>query len=100
MRPPPSLSGLTSPVTVTGAPVVISADLTCAGVHVGCRCSRTATAPATCGAAMLVPLSVAYPPSGTDEATSSPGAVTSGLKFKEYGAGPSDEKSEAVSVSM
>ena len=59
MRPPPSCNGLTSCVTNTGAPVVISADLTCAGVQPGCRCSSTAAAPATCGADMLVPLSVA-----------------------------------------
>src|SRR3954462_3790392 len=40
---------------------------------------------------MLVPLSVAYPP-GTEDATPSPGAVTSGLKDSEYGAGPIEEK--------
>ena len=85
MRPPPSRSGLTSiPEAVRiGAPVRTSADLTCAGVHVGCRCSSTAAAPATCGDDMLVPLSSTKPPPGAAEATSSPGAVTSGLKRNE-----------------
>ena len=40
---------------VTAVPVETSADRTSAGVQFGCRCSNTAAAPATCGAAMLVP---------------------------------------------
>jgi hypothetical protein len=49
---------------------------------------------------MLVPLRVAYAPPGTDDATPSPGAVTSGLNVSEYGAGPIDEKLGIVSSSM
>src|SRR5438876_11854137 len=41
---------------------------------------------------MLVPLNSTNPPPGAAEATSSPGAVTSGLKRSEYGAGPAEEK--------
>ena len=38
-----------------GPAVDISADLTCCVDHVGCRWTSSAAAPATCGAAMLVP---------------------------------------------
>src|SRR5919206_3455529 len=99
MRPPPSRSGLTSRLTRTGAPVVTSADLSCATVHDGWRSLSSAIAPATCGDAMLVPLNTAYEPPGTDDATPSPGAVTSGLNVSVYGAGPIEEKSVGVSSS-
>ena len=73
----------------------MSADLTCATVHVGCRWSRRAAAPAVCGAAMLVPSKNRHEPSraGTDESTPTPGAVTSGFSRSETGAGPPDENS-------
>ena len=70
IRPPPSRVGSTSWRCVesvqTGWPVITSADLTCAGVQVGCRWSRSAAPPATCGDAMLVPLKLSQP-LGTDE---------------------------------
>src|SRR5205085_7483186 len=56
--PPPSrVVGTSDAPLRIGAPVVTSADLICAGVHVGWRCFRSAAPPATCGAAMLVPFS-------------------------------------------
>ena len=103
IRPPPSFSGVPPVVRAAsmyaGSPVCISADLTCATVHVGCRCLRSAAAPATCGEAMLVPLNAAQVPSraGTDETTLTPGAVTSGLSWSEYGVGPIDEKPARMS---
>src|SRR5437588_150530 len=48
---------------------------------------------------MLVPLNSTNPPPGAAEATSSPGAVTSGLKRSEYGVGPREEKPAGVSTS-
>src|SRR5207244_5191913 len=100
MRPPPSRSGLTSAVSMrTGTPVRTSADLICAGVQLGCRWRRTATAPATWGADMLVPLTSPKVRPGNDDRTSVPGAVTSGLKRSEYGVGPAEEKSAGASVS-
>ena len=49
-------------------------------------------APATCGAAMLVPLYSAQRPalSGTEERTLIPGAVTSGLRRSESAVGPAE----------
>ena len=45
---------------------------------------------------MLVPLKLAHRPArrGTDESTSSPGAVTSGFMRSDNGVGPPDEKDE------
>ena len=55
--PPPSRSTETSwpRSSRTGSPVWTSADLICATVQSGWRCMSRATAPETCGAAMLVP---------------------------------------------
>ena len=65
------------------APAVeTSADFTWKGVQLGCRWSSSAAAPATCGAAMLVPAKAANgPPASADveERISAPGAPTSGL---------------------
>src|SRR5205085_7758986 len=46
------------------------------------------------GVAMLVPWKIAHVPTrgGTEESTFTPGAVTFGLSWSEYGAGPPDEK--------
>src|SRR6266516_702404 len=43
---------------------------------------------------MLVPLKIAHVPTrgGTEESTFTPGAVTFGLSWSEYGVGPPDEK--------
>src|SRR6478609_1009360 len=74
----------------------ISADLTCCGVHVGCRWTSSATAPATCGAAMLVPSNTANGEpaySGSvDERIIPPGAATSGLSRWPNAVGPAEEK--------
>ena len=48
--------------------------------------------PATCGAAIEVPVSAPYPPPGSADTTSTPGATTSGLSTPS-GAGPRLEKS-------
>lgn len=55
--------------------------------------------PATCGAAMLVPLNSAKRPlsSGIDERIPTPGALTSGFSCCETGVGPLDEN-EAISL--
>src|SRR4051794_16434446 len=95
MSPPPSrVTGTSAELfafTKTGAPVDTSADLICATVQVGCRCRRRAATPATCGDAMLVPLSAPNPAFGREESTSLPGAVTSGFSRSDTGDGPADE---------
>src|SRR6185437_6208142 len=56
--PPPSVTGASSVRAVSphaGPAVETSADLTCCGVHAGWSWSRSAAAPATWGADMLVP---------------------------------------------
>ena len=97
MRPPPSRVTGTSlelfALTKTGAPVETSADLICATVQVGWRWRRSAATPATCGEAMLVPLSVPNEAFGRDESTSLPGAVTSGLSRSDTGDGPAERTS-------
>ena len=90
IRPPPVRSGPFG----SGEAVVTSAERSCAGVHVGCRLRSSATAPVTCGAAMLVPLSSDHEPSGVDERIDEPGAATSGLSRSESGVGPADENDE------
>ena len=94
--PPPSRVASTSaPVgECTGSPLCSSADLSCTTVHVGCRSLRSAAAPATWGAAMLVPLSSPKVPcfAGTDERIDTPGALTSGFSCSDMGVGPADEK--------
>ena len=74
-----------------------SADFTCAGVQVGCFWSSSATPPDTCGAAMLVPESVAYSPRGAAERIPDPGAETSGFSCSESGVGPLEENDEITS---
>ena len=70
--------------------------LTCRGVQPGCRWSSSAAAPATCGAAMLVPSKTANGApanSGSvEERICPPGADTSGLSWWPNGVGPADEK--------
>src|SRR5262249_55710612 len=72
ISPPPSRVVGTSPrceESRTGRPVDSSADLICATVQPGWRSRRRAAAPATCGAAMLVPLNCDQSPSrgGTED---------------------------------
>src|SRR5690348_5020201 len=64
--------------------VVISADLTSAGVHAGWACRSSAATPATCGLDMDVPDSPSnrlpwWPEGDTAATMSTPGAVRSGL---------------------
>ena len=101
MRPPPSRSAETSalePSGCTGSPVDTSADLICSTVQVGCRSLSTAAPPATCGLAILVPLSSVHWSFGKDESTSTPGAVTSGFNWSERGVGPVDENGAIASA--
>ena len=65
-----------------GPAVDMSADFTCSGDQLGWRWSRSAAAPATCGAAMLVPSNTANGPpefGSVDDRIAPPGADTSGL---------------------
>ena len=80
------------------SPVSASADFTCAGVQDGCRWMSSATAPATCGAAMLVPDSVVYWAPGAAERTLTPGALTSGFSCSESGVGPLEENEAMTSA--
>src|SRR3990170_938886 len=83
--------------STASTPVCTSADLIWLTVHVGCRCARSAAAPATCGAAMLVPETAAHPPE-TEERTPTPGAATSGLRRSDIVVGPTEEKSACTGV--
>src|SRR5207237_8296843 len=69
-------------------------------VQSGWRWRRSAAPPATCGLAMLVPLSCAQVSScfGTDDRIATPGAVTSGLSWSEIGVGPLDENDAITSL--
>src|SRR5712692_9657574 len=62
-RPAPSSRTDASAVLLVsekaGPAVDISADLTCFGVQLGCRCRSSAAEPAMCGVAMLVPSNTA-----------------------------------------
>ena len=93
--PPPSRVACASTERASSAkarsPVLASADFTCAGVHAGWRWRRSATAPATCGAAMLVPDSATKLRPGAAETIATPGALTSGFSCSESGVGPLDE---------
>ena len=80
-----------------GSPVRTRADLICATVHVGWRSRSSAAAPATCGAAMLVPLKMAQRSCGCAERMFTPGEATSGLSRSETGVGPAEEKSPITS---
>ena len=66
ISPEPAVSTGAATVRAVSAQAVAaldtSADLTWMGVQPGCRCSRSAAAPATCGAAMLVPSKTANGP--------------------------------------
>ena len=79
-----------------GPAVDISADFICFAFHSGCRWSRSAAAPATCGAEKLVPAMTAYGSpanSGSvEEMISAPGAVTSGFSACPKGVRPPAEK--------
>ena len=88
---PARVVGEATPPTETGRAVTLSAAFTWSGVHSGCRWSRSATAPETWGAAMLVPDDVAHP-SGSAERIDVPGATKSGLSRSETGVGPEEEK--------
>ena len=75
--------------------VETSADLTARGCQPGCRSSSSAAAPATCGAAMLVPSNTANgPPKAgiVDERIAPPGAPRSGLRTCPKAVGPPEEK--------
>jgi len=61
----------------TGTRERIRSFLTCSGEANGFRERYSATRPATCGAAIEVPFHFSYPPPGTVESTSYPGAYTS-----------------------
>src|SRR5262245_61631397 len=79
-----------------GPAVDITADLTCSGVHVGWCWRSSATAPATCGAAMLVPSKTANgEPANSgnvEERIAPPGAATSGFSRWPNAVGPAEEK--------
>ena len=100
IRPPPSSKTDASCVREVspqaGCAEVISADFTCCGVQAGCCCSSSAAAPATCGAAMLVPSKTANGApanSGSvDERIWPPGAATSGFSRWSKFVGPAEEK--------
>ena len=80
-----------------------SADLICSTDQLGWRCISSATAPETCGAAMLVPERAPNGPdqlTGRDDVIATPGALTSGFSFSETGVGPPDEKLAIVSSSV
>src|SRR5512135_1678419 len=103
MRPPPSRVVGTSPrcdASRTGRPVDSSADLICATVQLGCRSRSSAAAPATCGAAMLVPLNCDHSPSrgGTEDRIETPGALTSGFIPSVIGVGPPEENGAMASL--
>src|SRR3954451_22525114 len=100
IRPAPSsvtAASFVRSVLPQAAPALdISADLTCCGDQAGCRWTSSATAPATWGAAMLVPSNTANGEpaySGSvDERIIPPGAATSGLSWCPKAVGPADEK--------
>ena len=101
-RPAPARVGPTCPSPpARGFAVAVSAALTSAGLQLGWRWRRSATAPETWGAAMLVPDDRPQPP-GCEERIDVPGATTSGFRRSEIGVGPADEKlamdGEAVDV--
>ena len=70
--------GLVVPVpargSVIGSPVLVRAWRIASTLAVGAACFRMAHAPATCGAAIDVPLATAKFSPGYDEMISSPGA--------------------------
>src|SRR6478735_7994540 len=96
IRPAPSsvtaASFVRSVLPQAGPALDINADFTCCGDHVGCFWTSSATAPETCGAAMLVPSNTANGEpafSGSvDERIIPPGAATSGLRRWPNAVGP------------
>ena len=105
IRPPPSritgASLLRAVSAQAGPPVETSADLICCGPHVRCSWMRSAAAPVTCGAAMLVPSKTANggPPvndGSVDERICPPGAATSGFSSSSKLVSPADEKSVTI----
>src|SRR5699024_11247854 len=76
--------------------VVLSALKICSFDQFGCASFITATAPATCGVAILVPLSASYP-SGTVLNTFTPGAIISGINCQSTVTGPRELKGAIVS---
>src|SRR5579859_787070 len=102
MRPPPSRdvgTSLRSVASRTGLPVSSSADLICWTLQSGWRWRNSAAPPATCGAAMLVPLNCDQVPrrGGTDERIETPGALTSGFIASVTGVGPPEENGAMTS---
>src|SRR5436309_15899315 len=94
MRPaPPAMVSAGSNVAL-----FISAILICAGGQAWCSAFSSAAAPATCGVAIEVPLSVAYALPRYDDRIDCPGAITSGFTARFFMFGPRDEKLEIVSV--
>src|SRR6187551_2492104 len=73
-------------VSVMGRPVLRRAERTVETVAVGAACRMIAHVPATCGAAIDVPLKSAKPPPGTDELIPSPGAKSdrNDATFEKY----------------
>lgn len=99
-RPAPARVGPARPSpVVTDLAVTVRAALTCSGVQSGWRCRSSAAAPATCGAAMLVPEESPHPP-GRDDRIDVPGATTSGLRRSEIGVGPAAEKLAIAGVGV
>src|SRR5699024_2658828 len=76
--------------------VVLSALKICSFVQSGCASFIIAIAPATCGVAILVPLSASYP-SGTVLNTFTPGAIISGFNCQSTATGPRDLEGAIVS---
>ena len=109
-RPPPSSSteaSLVRAVSPQAGPAEdISADFTCPGVQPGCCWSRSAAAPATCGAAMLVPSKTANgAPANSrsvEERICPPGAATSGLSrwSKFVGPGRREARDHAAAAGL
>ncbi len=64
---------------MTGSVVVTSSDATSVGDKLEYFCKIIAAAPATCGAAKLVPLVILYFPPRVVEFTKTPGATRSGF---------------------
>ena len=100
IRPAPSsvtaASAVRSVLPHAGPEVDISADLTCCVDHVGCCWTSSAAAPATCGAAMLVPSKTAngepWNSVSVEDRICPPGAARSGFSRWPNAVGPAPEK--------
>ena len=73
-------------LSVTGSPVLRSAFRMVVTLAVGTACRISAHTPATCGAAIDVPLATSKPPPGTEELIASPGANSdrNGVTFENH----------------